>query len=1121
MARPKRPTRAPPVDDPLWYKDAIVYEVHVRAFADDDGDGVGDFRGLTAKLDYLRDLGVTAIWLLPFYPSPLRDDGYDIADYRGIHPTYGNLRDFETFLEQAHRRDLRVIIELVLNHTSDRHAWFQRARRAPPGSREREFYVWSDAPEERYADARIIFSDFEHSNWAYDNVAKSYYWHRFYSHQPDLNFDSAAVRRAMLRVVDFWLAKGVDGMRLDAIPYLYEREGTDCENLPETHGFLRQLRRHVDERFPLRVLLAEANQWPEDAATYFGQGDECHMSFHFPLMPRLFMALHMEDRFPIVDILEETPAIPASCQWALFLRNHDELTLEMVTDEERDYMYRVYAADKQARVNLGIRRRLAPLLGNDRRSIELMYGLLLSLPGTPVLYYGDELGMGDNVYLGDRNGVRTPMQWSSDRNAGFSHATPQRLFLPLIIDPEYHYESLNVAAQLGNPNSLLWWLRRTIALRKRFCAFGRGSIELIHTDNRKVLVYLRSHGSELLLVAANLSRFPQAVRLDLSAHAGLAPVELVGGNEFPVVGHEPYLLTLGPKGFYWFSLERPEQGAVAPPRPRPELRTPGPWTGLLDEPHALERILPEHLVEQRWFSRGGAIEHVELDDVLDVPRHDSVVAIVAVAYKVAPPERYQLPLAFITDESARELEREHPRAVLARLRACPEPGVEKEGLLVDAAYDPGFCRAMLEAMKRRRRLKGRHGDADGHRTRAFERVWGTRGPDEPFPPAVVTGEQRNTMIVLRDRATLKLYRRLREGKNPDVELGCRLTEQATFAHTPPVAGYVTYADHRDEPLDLAVLHGFVRNEGDAWTLATDAVERFVERQLSEPEAGSPPLLPSTDPFALAFAPQPAAVREPMEPFLALVRQLALRTAQMHHALASSADDPELRPEAFTPFYRRALFQSLRNLTAKAFEALGEALPTMPDALRERARAVLALEPRLVAAFRSAMSHRIAATRVRTHGDYHLARALHTGRDFVIIDFEGEPTRSIEERRIKRSPLRDVSAMVRSFHYAAHTTLHGRVAAVAGQEQARAAAWVRQWYQVAASELVRSYLATARTEPFLARASDESVLELLRVYAAEKAIHELHQELLHRPEWVEPPLTGIAELCGAWCGEPSP
>src|SRR5262245_58434050 len=460
MSRP-----SPLDDDPLWYRDAIIYELHVRAFHDSAGDGVGDFRGLAEKLDYRTDLGITALWLLPFYPSPLRDDGYDISDYTSVHPAYGTLADFKHLLREAHRRGLRVITELVLNHTSDQHPWFQEARRAPRGSPERDFYVWSDTAD-RYKEARVIFKDFESSNWSWDPVAGAYYWHRFYAHQPDLNWVNPAVRKAMRRVLDFWLEMGVDGLRLDAVPYLYEREGTSCENLPETHAALKALRRHVDERYGSRVLLSEANQWPEDAVAYFGEGDESHMAFHFPLMPRMFMAVRMEDRYPIVDILAQTPLVPAGSQWALFLRNHDELTLEMVTDEERDYMYRVYAHDPQARINLGIRRRLASLLGNDRKRIELMTGLLFSLPGTPVLYYGDEIGMGDNIFLGDRDGVRTPMQWSGDRNAGFSRANPQRLYLPVVIDPAFSYESLNVESQQENLNSLLSWTKRLIALRK-------------------------------------------------------------------------------------------------------------------------------------------------------------------------------------------------------------------------------------------------------------------------------------------------------------------------------------------------------------------------------------------------------------------------------------------------------------------------------------------------------------------------------------------------------------------------------------------------------------------------------------------------------------------------------
>src|SRR5262245_1547080 len=542
-----------PEIDSRWYKDAIIYEAHVRAFHDSDGDGFGDFRGLTRKLDYLEDLGVTAVWLLPFYPSPLRDDGYDIADYTSIHPQYGKLDDFKEFLAEAHRRGIRVITELVINHTSDQHPWFQRARLAPKGSPERDFYVWSDTAD-RYADARIIFKDFEPSNWSWDPVAKQYYWHRFYHHQPDLNYDNTAVWDAIFPLVDFWFGMGVDGVRLDAVPYLYEREGTNCENLPETHAFLKALRAHVDERFPGRMFLAEANQWPEEAVAYFGDADECHMAFHFPVMPRLFMALHQEDRFPILDILDQTPLIPDGCQWCLFLRNHDELTLEMVTDEERDYMYRAYAQDRTARINLGIRHRLAPLLKNDRRRIELMNGLLFSLPGTPVVYYGDEIGMGDNIYLGDRNGVRTPMQWSADRNAGFSRANPQRLYLPIIIDPEYHYEAINVEAQQGNASSLLWWMKRLIALRQQFQAFGRGTIEFLRPDNPRILAFVRRYGEERILVVANLSRFVQYVQLDLSEFKGMVPQELFGRTPFPPIGELPYLLTLGPHSFYWFAL---------------------------------------------------------------------------------------------------------------------------------------------------------------------------------------------------------------------------------------------------------------------------------------------------------------------------------------------------------------------------------------------------------------------------------------------------------------------------------------------------------------------------------------------------------------------------------------
>jgi len=538
-----------------WYKDAIVYELHVKAFSDSNGDGVGDFPGLMRKLDYLQGLGVNCLWLLPFYPSPLKDDGYDIADYCNVHPDYGTLEDFQAFLDEAHRRAIRVIIELVLNHTSDQHPWFQEARQNPASSH-RAYYVWSDA-DDRYRDARVIFRDTERSNWTWDPMAKAYFWHRFFGHQPDLNYDNPAVQEEILRVIAFWLDRGVDGLRCDAVPYLFEREGTICENLPETHVFIRRVRRFVDDRYGDRMLLAEANQWPEDVVAYFGGGDEFHMAYHFPLMPRMFMGIRREDRYPIVEILRRTPPIPAGCQWALFLRNHDELTLEMVTDEERDYLYREYAGDPRARLNLGIRRRLAPLLDGSRRRIELLNSLLVSLPGTPIIYYGDEIGMGDNIYLGDRKGVRTPMQWSADRNAGFSRCDPDRLYLPPIENPLYHYAAINVDAQERSPASLLNWMKRLIAIRKRFPAFGRGALEFLDPANRKVFAYLREGESETILCVANLSRFVQPCELDLRRYENRVPVELFGSTPFPAIGNLPYFLTLGPHTFYWFRLVPP------------------------------------------------------------------------------------------------------------------------------------------------------------------------------------------------------------------------------------------------------------------------------------------------------------------------------------------------------------------------------------------------------------------------------------------------------------------------------------------------------------------------------------------------------------------------------------
>ncbi|MEE3244226.1 MAG: maltose alpha-D-glucosyltransferase, partial [Bacteroidota bacterium] len=634
-------------DQQNWYKDAIIYELHIKAFFDSNGDGIGDFEGLLQKLDYLEDLGVTAIWLLPFYPSPLRDDGYDIADYYSINPSYGEIEDFKRFIEEAHKRGLKVITELVINHTSDQHKWFQRARKAPAGSKYRDYYVWTDDVE-KYKDARIIFTDTEPSNWTWDAEAGAYYWHRFFSHHPDLNFDNPDVQQEVFNIMDYWCELGVDGFRLDAVPYLFERDGTNCENLPETHVFLKKLRAHIDSKYDHKLLLAEANMWPEDSAAYFGDGDECHMNYHFPIMPRMFMAVKMEDRYPIMDIIDQTPDIPESCQWAIFLRNHDELTLEMVTDEERDYMYKVYSKDPKAKINVGIRRRLAPLLDNNRNKIELMNVLLFSLPGTPVLYYGDEIGMGDNFYLGDRDGVRTPMQWTADRNAGFSMANPQKLYLPTIIDPQYRSESVNVEAQQMNPSSLLWWMKRVMHMRKSFKAFGRGDIQFLSPSNAKILAFTRTYEDETILVLANLSRFSQAVELELEDYIDYIPVEVFSHNKFPRITNRPYLFTLAPHGYYWFALTH--RASEAQDGPLPQVKT-SSWESLFDAKSVklLERkILPAYFKSKYWFGDANRIiQSMHVTNMLDLSDSTVLVKnlIVEVNFNEGLPEIYQLPVS--------------------------------------------------------------------------------------------------------------------------------------------------------------------------------------------------------------------------------------------------------------------------------------------------------------------------------------------------------------------------------------------------------------------------------------------------------------------------------------------
>ncbi len=1104
-------------DDPLWYKDAIVYELHLRAFSDSQGDGVGDFPGLTEKLDYLEDLGVTTLWLLPFYPSPLKDDGYDISDYTSIQPVYGSMHDFRTFVDEAHRRGLRVITELVLNHTSDQHPWFQRARRAAAGSRWRDFYVWSDTPE-RYQEARIIFRDSEYSNWTWDHVARAYYWHRFYAHQPDLNYDNPTVRRAIFRTIDFWLRLGVDGLRADAVPYLYEREGTNCENLPETHAFLKELRSHVDANFKNRMLLAEANQWPEDAAAYFGNGDEFHMAFHFPLMPRMFMAIRMEDHFPLIDIIRETPAIPETCQWAVFLRNHDELTLEMVTDEERDYMYRMYASDPAARLNLGICRRLAPLLNNDRKKIELMNGLLFSLPGTPVIYYGDEIGMGDNFYLGDRNGVRTPMQWSPDRNAGFSHANPQKLYLPPIIDPEYLYESINVENQRNNPHSLLWWMRHTIALRKRFKAFGRGSLEFLQPRNRKVLAFLRRYKDETILVVANLSHAAQQVQLDLAEFQGRVPVELFGRAEFAPIGDGKYYFTLGPHAFYWFSLEseRVERLRFRALSPEAVIALP-----TLAETEAtlfrkenwfvLEAVLLDYIRGRQWF-RGQTRESwaLQILDIIPVnsPKFTANLVFIDVVYTQGDPETYILPLTSTPADRAEEIIAEYPHAVIARLKPRGKDG-DKESLLIDALVDKDFCTFLTKAIGRRRSFKGRTGEVIASRTRVFRSLQG--GTEVSLEPVPVKAEQINTSVVYGDRLILKLFRRIEEGVNPELEIGRFLTERTSFAHVSRVAGALEYQRRKGKTTTLAILQSFVPNEGDAWQYTLDTLNRYFQYVLAHPTVQVPPI---SQKHLLALLKEPTALaQETIGPYLLSAQLLGSRTAELHVALASARNDPDFAPEPFSLIYQKSLSHAMRSFATQTLQMLRERSKELPEELRQNAQQILDSEESIMRRFRLIRNRKMSATRIRCHGDYHLGQVLYTGKDFVIIDFEGEPARSLSERRIKRSPLSDVAGMIRSFHYAAHSALlHQSSLALKPEDLPALEHWAQFWYVWVSSSFLMSYLNGVEQARLLPD-DPEQLRILLDAYLLEKAIYEIGYELDNRPDWLKVPLQGILQLIG--------
>jgi len=1104
----------PDPNDPLWFKDAVIYQAHVRTFFDSTNDGVGDFSGLTQKLEYLQALGINCLWLQPFYPSPLRDDGYDIADYENIHPSYGTLDDFDRCITEAHRRGIRVVTELVINHTSDQHPWFQAARRAPAGSRERDFYVWSDT-NQKYQGVRIIFTDTETSNWGWDDTAKAYYWHRFFHHQPDLNFDNPAVLEAVIRVMGFWLDRGVDGLRLDAVPYLIEREGTNCENLEETHVVLRRIRAALDAKYPGRMLLAEANQWPADVRPYFGDGDECHMAFHFPLMPRMFMGVRQEDRHPIVEILRQTPDIPDNCQWAMFLRNHDELTLEMVTDEERDYMYQAYAADPQMRINVGIRRRLAPLLENSRRRIELLNSLLFSMPGTPIIYYGDEIGMGDNIYLGDRNGVRTPMQWTGDRNAGFSRADPARLYAPPIMDPVYGYQAINVEAQERAPFSLLNWMKRMIGLRKQATVFGRGTIEFLPAQNRKVLAFVRRYQDEIVLCVANLARTVQPVELDLSRFKGMTPVEMLGLTEFPRIGDLPYVLTLGAYAFYWFRVQQAPaaitarvaaETSTAVPQ-APALLVGAAWETLLDGNvrTLIERdLLLPFLRRQRWYGDKGRLARksrfVDWGTLRRSPQ-PLFLTVVEVEFEDGGHHYYFLPLTICAYVDVRGLEERAPHSVLANITGA------RKGVLFDAWLDDRFARTMLEALDREEKTATKRGNIRALKTAAFARLRGSTG--EALRISRLPGEQSNTSIVYGDRLILKLFRRLEPGINPDFELGRQLTEKIRFRRVPAVAGALEYAGPGDKPGTIAMMQEFIESQADGWAHATDEVGRFFDHVAAE----TAPERLITDAYAdLIAAPVPKVIATVMGGYLGTAETLGRRTAEMHLALAADSTDPAFAPEPFSTEDLEALVADAAAQARKALQALETPAQPLPPAAADGARQLLQYREVLLERIRSGPAVEFTAAKIRVHGDYHLGQVLWSEGDFYILDFEGEPARAIEERRRKQSPLKDVAGMIRSFGYAAYAGLFGHTAS-RPSELERLEPWARIWQTWTTAAFLRGYFTTAAGALFVPslEAHRDALLEL---FVLDKALYELNYELNNRPDWVRIPLRGIFDLLNA-------
>jgi maltose alpha-D-glucosyltransferase / alpha-amylase len=1083
-------------NDPTWYKDAIIYQLHVKAFFDSDNNGIGDFAGLMQKLDYIAELGCTAIWLMPFYPSPLRDDGYDISDYRSINPSYGSMRDFRRFVREAHRREIRVITELVINHTSDQHAWFQKARKSKPGSAARNFYVWSDT-DQKFPETRIIFIDTEKSNWTWDPEAQSYFWHRFYSHQPDLNFDNPAVLKDIVSVLHHWMGMGVDGMRLDAVPYLVEREGTNNENLPETHDVLKRIRGEVDARYSGRMLLAEANQWPEDTRPYFGDGDECHMAFHFPLMPRMYMALAQEDRHPITDIIRQTPDIPDSSQWAIFLRNHDELTLEMVTARERDYLWETYATDRRMRINLGIRRRLAPLLDNDRRKIELMNAMLFSMPGTPVIYYGDEIGMGDNFYLGDRDGVRTPMQWSPDRNGGFSRADPQRLYLPPIMDPIYGYEAVNVESQVTDRSSQLNWMIRLLAVRKQRPAFGRGTISFVYPRNRKVLAYLREYEDDTILAVFNLSRAAQAVELDLAAFKGRVPIELLGRSPFPPVGDLPYMLTLPAYGFYWFVLAKEAELPTwhePVPEALPEFATivvRDGWPGDLSERarQVLEEVLPAYMRNQRWFAAKDARRldtRISWTARIEASEGSASEAFLLTGVDATPdgasqPQRYFLPLDFVWGEQHIGFGSPYLSYTLAKIRRGP-----RVGAAYDAAQGDALAPAIVRNMRDRRTIEADSAQIVFHGSDSLAQL------PVPETPSVrrIGVEQSNTSMIVNEELVLKLYRKLQSGVQPEVEMARFLTEVAGFANTPAYLGSMHRIDAGGEDTALGIAFGLVPNQGDGWNYTVNWLQRFMEEESLEHGT-------EHDEASILFT-----------EYGQLADTLGRRTAEMHRGLAVATDEAAFAGEPITANDLASWGRGVHEQHALARTALRRVLGQIEEPHRASAEAILASERLIGERIDELTSAPVDALKTRIHGDYHLGQVLVSHNDFYIIDFEGEPARPLEQRRRKSSALKDVAGMIRSFDYAAYQASRWAIEQPVPHTDAAVAA-AEGWGRLVQDIFLSAYIEAIDGSP--SWPGDDDAHRLLDLFLLEKALYEIVYEATNRPRWLDVPLSGLARL----------